>query len=222
MEGLPSLPFCEEFLIHIQPWPSHWPWPNARHGTTRAVGLFSVIQNCTNHGENEGSFGSRGCNLHKAFCWMQIKAWTLEVLASWYHRIASQKGWCNQCSRWCLYSNACQAYRSTYPSLLQVPSVVPSSLTGVFDSGPRKRTACKQRKMSALTLRFHSTFVCHHTRNISPWPAIHQVALLSATRPLPASPHHVVVPQNKSSISWVCRMLENRIQHRHWANVWGT
>ena len=39
----------------------------------------------TNHGENEGSLGCRGCNLHpyQAFCWMQIKAWMLEVLASY-------------------------------------------------------------------------------------------------------------------------------------------
>ena len=176
MEGLPSLPFCEEFLIHIQPWPSHWPWPNARHGTPRAVGLFSVIQNCTNHGENEGSLGCCGWNLHQAFCWMQIKAWTLEVLAFWYHRIASQKGWCNQCSRWLAKTKKGMSVlqclpslwdRLTYPSLLQVPSVVPSSLTGVFDSGPRKRTACKQRKMSALTLRFHSTFVCPHSQYLA-------------------------------------------------------
>lgn len=118
MEGLPSLPFCgEEFLIHIQPWPSHWPWPNARHGTPRAVGLFSVIQNCTNHGENEGSLGCCGCNLHQAFCWMQIKAWTLEVLAVWYHRIASQKGWCNQCSRWLAKTKKGMSVLQCLPSL---------------------------------------------------------------------------------------------------------
>ena len=93
-----------------------------------------------------------------------------------------------------------------YPTpVLQVPSVVPKSFTGVFDSGPRKRTACCHRynliepKGESKELVFRFALVLCQTIHMHShaFRAVQEVLTLriSLAVPLPASPHCAASPE---------------------------
>lgn len=115
--------------------------------------------------------------------------------ASCSHMLARSYNTCHTC-------HTCHIYPTP---VLQVPSVVPKSFTGVFDSGPRKRTACCHRynliepKGESKELVFRFALVLCQTIHMHShvFRAVQEILTLriSLAVPLPASPHCAAGPE---------------------------